>query len=264
MKKLSYVLIISLFIAVPSFADLSDSYSVKFQGVSPQLGVNIRRGGSYLGTQAGQYQIKLKDGDTEDILGKVSGTSNTYNTFCIDIWDSAPSKQYSTKYNLVSLDQSPDQYGGWGPGPMGTEKAGYLATLLDTYWDLDGTVHAQSIGGSSYTAKQAAAALQVAVWEIVTENKTDPTDGSFVWDVKKGDYSDRGNFYIKENDVANLANKMLSNLVCTSDFSNYRALTNNCFQDFVLRVEANVPVPAAVILGVLGMAVAGVKLRKFA
>jgi hypothetical protein len=83
--------------------------------------------------------------------------------------------------------------------------------------------------------------------------------------------SGQGNFYLDtingthgEAEVARLANEMLSELTKTGmDFDRYTALSNGPgdkdVQDFVV-----VPVPAAFLLGLVGLSVAGVRLRRLA
>jgi hypothetical protein len=156
---------------------------------------------------------------------------------------------------------------------MGSLRAGYLATLLNTYWDQDNwssvTSRTFDLGGGPavYSANRVAAAVQAAVWEIVDEFNTDTTGwtGDTVvptgWNVKSDLFRVSG-----DATVQNLANAMLSSVVGTgpSSFANYWGVSNSRdashYQDYVVRV----PAPAAVLLGMLGLSVAGLKLRKYA
>ena len=163
--------------------------------------------------------------------------------FCIDLQDLFPYEE--TLYNAYSLDAVPDVSSG---GPMLSTKASYIAGLLNTY---------------SYDNDLKAAAMQVAIWEIIYEGAT----GASAWEVS--DTTGSGNFYldtvvgnVDEIAVANLANTWLDNVLMASSYSQYTGLGHDVgksTQDFVL-----VPVPAAVILGILGLGVAGIKLRKYA
>jgi hypothetical protein len=254
-KRLIFIAALCAFAAAPALADLTVQYS----GVNPHLGVEITSTGIDGDVVAGQYKIDIQ-GDT----GNIIGAPGVVKVFCIDLWDWDP--EYPQKYVLKPLDQAPDV----GAGPMGEKRAGYLATLLNTYWDQADWSSAGSrrVNGHTYTQAEMAAAVQVAVWEIVDEFNTntngleDPT--AIVptsWDVSGG------LFYISHNEtVANLANALLSNIgtLGPSDFGNYQAVSNhtNCsyYQDYVVRV----PVPAALLLGLLGLGAAGLKLRKFA
>jgi hypothetical protein len=119
-----------------------------------------------------------------------------------------------------------------------------------------------------YSTALEAAAVQVAVWEILDENHF-LFGGANPWNVSAG--LSQGNFYLDTspgNDdeiaVADLANTMLGNLSAAGlPFDRYTAVSNGPgtknWQDFVV-----VPVPAAFLLGMLGLGAAGLKLRKFA
>ena len=84
------------------------------------------------------------------------------------------------------------------------------------------------------------------------------------YDVNAG--ATQGAFYLTgvdadgyKQDARDLANGWLRALsVGGVDFSNYLGLSNEGVQDYVVRV----PVPAAFVLGLLGMGAAGLKLRK--
>ena len=159
---------------------------------------------------------------------------------------------------------------------MGTDRARYLATLLNTYWDWSTPASRTFNLGTSpvvYTPERVAAAVQTAVWEIVDEGNTAngaPDDLAPYWDTRKGS-TNHGNFYVSDDTIARIANVMLQNVRAKgeSDFGGYVALSNDddqdarggyYYQDYVVRV----PVPGAVLLGFLGLSAAGVKLRRFA
>lgn len=254
MKKL--IILMILFSAAPALAD----FTVQYSGASPYLGVNVTSSGNDGTFVTGQYKINIQ-GDAADIAS-IIGAPGVVDVFCIDLWDWAPTTS-GIHYTLMPLDETPDM----GAGPMGGDRAGYLATLLDTYWDADdwSSAASRTFDSTTYTANQVAAALQVAVWEIVDEFNTDPTGPEPItpagWNVTTGS----GLFYISGNAaVTAIANEMLSNVVTLgmSDFGNYRGVSNTTdpshYQDYVVRV----PVPAAVLLGLLGFGAAGIKLRK--
>jgi len=175
--------------------------------------------------------------------------------FCIDLYDIKP--PVSTAYDVVSLDTAPDAISEPGGAGMGADKAAYIAELLDTH---------------AYGTKLEAAAMQIAIWEIIDEDYGDPgldgIPGPSGWNVSSG----QGNFYLDtsqtmESAVAALANSWLSALPATTpatSFSAYTALSNDAGykgdqQDFVV-----VPAPAAFLLGMIGIGAAGLKLRQYA
>lgn len=244
------------FATAPVLADLTVQYS----GASPSMSIYVESssGISERRLVTGQYKIDVQ-GDTGDIIG----APGIVNVFCIDLWDWAPTSPLS--YTLKTLDETPDQ----GAGPMGPERAGYLATLLNTYWDQDNwsSDTSRTFGSVVYSAEQVAAAVQLSVWEIVDEFNTDTTGwaGDTVvptnWDVKSDLFRVSGNMVVQD-----IANAMLTSVVGIgpSSFGNYRGVSNSSdashYQDYVVRT----PIPASVILGILGLGVVGLKLRKSA
>jgi hypothetical protein len=246
-------------------ADKYGTVEVRELNVTPRRTVTVTSTGYNGGAYAGVYNIQLRNstvpdgtfpGDGEDML------DGYVDSFCIDIWDYSPGSW--KPYDVVPLGESPDP----GAGPMGAMRAGYLATLLNQYWDADAS-----------SSSLEAAALQVAVWEIIDEGQNpdgtlpdDPNPNG--WNARNdtagGTLPDRGNFYIGQDNIANRANEMLAQVrsLGTSVFDNvYAALSNDYkqtrpgyYQDYVVRV----PVPGAILLGLLGLTAAGVKLRKFA
>lgn len=102
--------------------------------------------------------------------------------------------------------------------------------------------------------------MQIALWEIMYEAPTTPQ----LWNVTLGD----GVFYLDtttnahgEATIAAIANSMLLGLGQAPSYSEYTTVSysQKNAQDFVL-----VPIPAAVLISLLGMGAAGLKLRKYA
>ena len=245
MKRAFLAALTCAFLAVPVLAD----FQVGETGVSPGLSMTISSSGYSGGVLAGVYQLTI------DGSGSLDGTG--VEAFCIDIWDLAPDLSDNAMYEAVSLSNAPDPGAGSVDG-MGETKARQLAQLLDAWWGA-------SLKAS--TANVQAAALQLAVWEIVDELGID-SDG---YNVTSGQFSASGNA-----EAVALANTMLGSVDdFGADYDSYLALTNDTlhcvsptgeyaglgyYQDYVVKV----PVPAALVLGLLGMGVAGVRLRKHA
>ncbi len=177
----------------------------------------------------------------------------TFETFCIDIWDWSTGR--AGPYDIVTLSSAPDP----AAGPMNDTQARRLAQLLNERWPTVG-----SLQGT------AAAALQAAVWEIVNEPGTlAPAE----YNVK--DETNKGAFWLTGGNEAGAtarqwANEWLWALdESGSSYANYLALTSPSHyypcgpqeQDYLVRV---VPIPGAVLLGLLGLGAAGTKLRRFA
>ena len=212
--------------------------------VDPGMTMRIDSSGYDGGAWVGVYNLNVKSPGYGPIVGDVPG-------FCIDIWDYSPGSYQD--YYVKPLNEAPDP----SAGPMGEARAQYLAALLDARW-------------SNSLTDLEAAALQAAVWEIVDEGNvsagvgSDPVPAN--WNVRNitVDGKSPGNFYVGDDAVADLANSWLATLTAASSYTGYLALSSSVdcthYQDYVVRV----PVPAAVLLGMIGLAVAGVRLRKYA
>lgn len=244
MRRLAFVAVLWVFLSVPALAGIY----VKEVGVDPGLVLEVVSSARdySMSAWAGVYRLNIYGSDAEDL-----GISGTVGSFCIDIYDYSPSDHH-VPYAVAPLEQAPDP----GAGPMGVDRARYLATLLNMHW-------------SDALTDVEAAALQTAVWEIVDEGiGSDPVPAE--WNAWKytnyGALPDSGNFYVKNYQVAMLANAWLGEVrnIGGSDYEEgYLALSNHAYcgpyyQDYVVRV----PVPAASLLGVIGMAVAGLRLRR--
>jgi len=278
MKKLALITVVCAFVAAPVLAAPYGTVKLDEISTSPQTTMTIWSSSfpSGIGAYVGQYDLTLKDSTVPAgalPYGGASLLNGRRPSFCIDIWDYSPTTFVA--YDVVSLNGAPDPQA----GPMGTDKAQYLATLLDTYWDKENWSSAASrtfnigSGNHVFTDNTVAAAVQSAVWEIVDEGNLangleDPV--ALNWDTLSTSAS-KGNFYVSNATVARIANVMLNNVrtLGESDFSHYVAVSNDDdqnasggyhYQDYVVRV----PLPGAVLLGFLGVGAAGLKLRRFA
>jgi hypothetical protein len=222
----------------PAFADLYGTVDATYQSLTrgySQIELSFAGGPLHTEQSIGLHLLNLGALDISSATHTLP--SNSYlqqgivEAFCIDLSQGFPFQ--ATTYDAVSLDVPPNPL-----GPMGTDKALYIAQLLNT---------------QTYLTPDDAAALQVAMWEIIYE--TDAT-----WNTTSGT-----GFYLgsgaNETYIGGLANTMLSGLAKANSYSQYTGLSQygKNIQDFVV-----VPVPAALVLGVIGLGVAGLKLRKFA
>ena len=145
-------------------------------------------------------------------------------SFCIDIDDNTTSSTIT--YNVTALKDAADP----SFGPMGAAKATALAELLYENW-VPGMTNAQLLS------------LQVAVWEVTADGAGGSlADGSFT-------ASDAGaSTYLATIDGGYAPTSL------------FVGLSHDTYQDYVVRV----PLPGAILLGMLGLSVAGIKLRKHA
>jgi len=263
MRKLIFIAVMSAFVAAPAMADHLGTVNLRELSVSPGTTMTVNSSGYDGGAWVGVYNIQLSG------VAGVPAYMNPYLTgnvqsFCIDLWDNSYTGTPGHPYDVHTLNQTPDPMEAPGGVGMGAARAGYLATLLDKYWV------------ANLTSNEAAA-LQTAVWEIVDEARTvapDPTTWNARNDTAGGTLPAIGNFYISNDTIANRANQMLAFVAGAgmSPYGSYVGLWDHSidetgpygglsqWQDYVVRV----PVPGAVLLGMLGLGVAGLKLRKFA
>jgi len=244
----------------PAFANLYGTADVEFKqyirGLTLDTFMTSQDGTSNGDKFAGLASLDITNVSTTGLPSDSYLGLGYEQAFCIDLFDGLPFvipnvPGYGTPhaYDVVSLDSAPDPKAvPTGSTGMGSNKAGYIAELLNT---------------NSYNTAQTAAAMQVAIWEIVDENYD---GGSNSWNVANG----QGDFYLiytpgdgsDEETIAGTANSMLTSLSGPASFDKYTALSNSGskeLQDFVV-----VPVPAAALLGMIGLGVVGVKLRKYA
>jgi hypothetical protein len=179
--------------------------------------VGTTRGGEFLATVAGTGPIGIY------------GPGVTFGTFCVETDEYI---YFGTPY-YVTLSDSAVEGGSGGPEPDPlSPQSAYLYSL----W-LDGTDGVNTIVHSSITAN----ALQRAIWFIEGE----------LWGVEN-DFVDLANVAVAEGGVwfdtwgYTIGDIRVMNLWGDADHT-----VNQ--QDMLVRV----PVPAAVLLGMLGMAVAG-------
>ncbi|UCD51804.1 MAG: hypothetical protein JSW27_04055 [Phycisphaerales bacterium] len=249
MRSLALILVLSVLVATPALADLYGTVDVVYNGYAPQTGVVIYTYTMPLITDGGVAHLELSNVTGVPVWWE-SYLTGSVDSFCIDVADYTPPIGRVVEYDVVSLNSAPDPWA----GPMGEIRARYLAELLDENWS------------SSLTAVEAAA-LQLAIWEVVDESHVsvaDPKLAATGLDIRQG------NFYADATAaILDTAQAMLDAIGDGVDYAGkYVALSNDdlqtskgqmgLYQDWVVRV----PVPTAVWLGVLGLSAAGLKLRK--
>jgi hypothetical protein len=201
MKRLLFILAICALLA----GTASAGPMVQYTGVYGQtVGIaGTWHTGSVL---AGIYKIKI-NGVPMD-------------AFCIDLQDTTTGS--AVEYAKVDLEDAPDVTGDPSLGPMGTAKANEVRKL----WDM-----------AYYPAmtQAQAAALQVAIWEVLVDSTYDVTAGGF-----KLTTADPG------------AQALLDALPNHTGSAGLFALTHKDYQDFT-----TVPAPGAILLGSIGIGLVG-------
>jgi len=175
---------------VSAFADLYGTAAVKYVGLIRGLTLDVTASGGSGSMDAGLASVNITN---LSLTGPNSIPSDSYlnlgyeQAFCIDLYDNKP--YVAAGYSVLSLDAAPDPIAA-PVGGMGSAKAGFIAELLMN---------------NTYETATKAAAVQVAIWEILEEQVNN-------WNVSNG----QGNFYLgtgsDEVAVAGLANTMLNGL----------------------------------------------------
>jgi hypothetical protein len=183
MKKLAFVFLVCVSLTV-FLAGSANAELVKYLGVYGRA-VNISGTWYDGGVYAGIYKLEV-DGVATD-------------SFCIDLADAATPGS-GAQYLPVPLYQAPDS----SMGAMGVAKATDIAKLWDMAYD----------PGMS---EDDAAALQLAIWEVLVDSVYDVASGGFstTWGSRA------------------LAQTFLGNLSTHSGTANVYGLTNDTYQDFV-------------------------------
>jgi len=240
-KKILLFFCFALYFGVaPVKANMYGTADVQYVGLIRGLTLDITAYGGSGSMDAGLVSVDITN---LSLTGPDSIPSDSYlnmgyeQAFCIDLYDNKP--YVAAGYDVVSLDNAPDAVAvPLGSSGMGPDKAAYIAELLIT---------------NSYATKNDAAALQVAIWEIIDEDYGDPgadgIPGPSGWNVTSG----QGTFYLDTNQadellIAGIANNMLNSLPATTpatSFGRYTALSSSGLkesQDVVI-----VPIPAAIL-----------------
>jgi hypothetical protein len=245
MKKLIFITILCAFLTIPALGDFYGTVQLNETTPSPTL-----QGTIYSNYSTGAYNLQ---NGLNVYIGKYNWQLGTYNLesdagfTSVNTWGFCIEMQLSDgwqPYNIVDVQDAPIDHGPDGPTVgMGDAKADYIRELWTAHIDETNT----ALG---------AAAFQAAVWEIVYEDAE-------AWDVGSWDetFSD-STFGTTNTTIANKANEWLQHIL-ENDYAlttNILALSNEDWQDYIVQI----PVPAAVLLGILGLGVAGLKLRRFA
>lgn len=214
--------------------------TMRFNNVSPSQGVRIQLNGSGgFNTPAGSFNWTAKTASSapaDEAFYNTYDVGDSVITFCVEL-DQHVSPNNDYTYQLVSLESVPSP-GTVAGGGMNAIKANYVRELFGRFYK-DGTK------GNIFTNSEAAA-FQLAIWEIVTEDLSNSKD------LGSGVVQGSG------NDAAILlANTWLSELSgdVTKFYDKFKnqeifGLTSASGQDQIVLI--NTPVPATALLGVLG------------
>jgi hypothetical protein len=238
MKKIIFITVVCAFVTGTAMADLG-TITVKYNGMT--YGEADYAYGGGLNNSYGYSGLLSFTPLSGTGMGNNWLSTNPLYAFCIELPQSISGGGTYT-YSVLDLADAPLPAVPASGVPMGSAKADYIRELwAEHYADVVNNV--------------TAAAFQLAIWEIVYEN-------SGTWDVTAWDGT-QDSFKVTGylSGVDTLANSWLAGVADVGgSMANLYALSSNSYQDIIVEV----PVPAAFILGMLGLSAAGIKLRKYA
>ena len=206
-----------------SGATITFQYSGAVNGLT--IGESIDSGATFTDYQSGLLPVTVTS--TSGFAGPVPVN---FSTFCIEPLQGISAGTYT--YTIDPLQDAPNS-----PGPMGTVKADLLRELFGRYY---------SSFQQPITA-QLAAALQIAIWEIVQESS-----GPFSVSTGAIRYQSAAN-----PDVIIQANALLASLDGTGPLlSNLYSIRGVSNQDLAFHAEVSVPEPATLVSTALGLLLA--------
>ena len=271
MKKFSFAIIVCLFIALPSMANPYSDYGGG--GYDGGTAYWTRENGYYSG-DGGEFTVYCSSSNISNdaYASSTSGLGShieSFQTFCLEKSETAyngANVWVSTEF--VNGDPGSHAYEGGidkehnGPGDNLDPRTAYLytqfatgvlgASTADTFDDYD--YDDETVKGRDYSAEQ----LQLAIWYIENEiTYLNINSQAWKW-VQEAGVAVKSGAWTGIGDVRVLQMYTGSDCHCRcgSGYDNK--------QDFLYLECQPVPAPAAVLLGMLGMGVAGIKLRKFA
>jgi hypothetical protein len=264
MRRTIFIITLSVFISTPVLADFTNG-----SGYTGGTASYNRMSGYYTGSGG---EFTLYDTVTTNLLlsnsaydsttsGLLSGHPESFQTFCLEADENAtnPMSIWVSEASVNETNGTAGTYGSgshaWGGGTNTNngDNLNPFTAWLYTQFATGNLIDYAYSGTNSYglNRAQTAGALQWLIW--TTENET----GSHVNGI-----APTGNQVNLLNDWNNLYNAS-----GWTGLGNVRVLQNStsgggAAQDFLYL--SPVPIPGAIILGMIGLCVAGLKLRKYA
>ncbi len=265
MKKVLYAVIFSVFISVPTLADFT-GHGAGYDGGTAMYkrlnGYYAGAGGEFTIYDTASTNLLLTNSAYDSTTSGKGGHPESFQTFCLEANEYAANPM-NIWVSEAFVDGSAGSHA-WGGGTNANNAGDDLDS--ETAWlytqfatgNLTGYAYDNFNPSNGLTRRQSAKALQWLIWTTEGEsnyyvNAIAPNTAqqsliasweSLYADAVQGGWSGIGNVRVLQ------------------DYTYGCGCCYGYAQDFLYLVP--VPVPGAVLLGLLGMAVAGMKLRKFA
>jgi hypothetical protein len=252
LRNLSLVAcLLCLFVAAPALADYSGGqvYYDRITGYYSGNGGEFTLSGTGLLLDLSAYSSLAKN--------QSNPTVPSFQTFCVETAEYV-AQPMNIEVSTTFVDGTSGSHAVWGGQPNVGDDLDPMTAYFYTQFatgNLDGYNYGSG-GYESLTRSQTAGALQRLIWSIEDEgNTTSLAAGTTVQGITLS--ADQANLivdWLKE--YANSGWTGIGNVRILNTYTTSGGLAQD--QLYLL------PVPAAVILGILGLCVAGIKLRKFA
>ncbi|MCA9289628.1 MAG: hypothetical protein KDA25_00780 [Phycisphaerales bacterium] len=208
----------------------ADSVDAQFVGVGLGRNVSITYDGSSFGVFAGQLIHHIDTGG-----GPVDGlTTGDYTTFCTEL-----SQMVATSvspFEVVGLEEAPNS------APMSAVRA---AAVRDLFAYAGSMPYATESTGAN---RDFAAAFQLAIWEVVTEYNGAAAD----LDLGSGTFAASGLYASTYHGggIGAAVTDLFGAIGIGNEVPGLRAISNFAAQDQLVMI----PLPAPILLGILGLA----------
>jgi hypothetical protein len=261
-KKLLFTIILSVLISVPTFADFTGHGAGDYGGTAYPTrlsGYYEGGGGEFTIYDTSSTNLLLTNDAYASTTSGKGGHSESFQTFCMESDESTPDYSYMKIWvseASVNSNGTTNAYGSGSHAWNGGSNTNYGDNLdFKTAWlytqFATGNLYNYAYSGSvnGLNREKTAEALQWLIWDTEGESKS-----SLSLNSTQNTLVSTWNSLYSQSGWTGIGDVRI--LQCYTSYDN-RA------QDF-LYLMTPVPVPGAVLLGLLGMAVAGAKLRKFA
>jgi len=262
MRRVVLITVMCAFVATPVLADFS-GHGLGYDGGT----ANWDRKGGYYAGQGGEFTIwgsgldlsNSAYADTTSGLA-VGGTikSESFQSFCIEVSERIyePMEIWVSEENAAGTGFGTHAWeGGTGSGDDLNAETAYLYTQFAT-GNLSGYAYTGTVGGLDRS--ETAGALQRLIWSIEGEggsNFSEPYYGITLNDDQRDLIDDWEEAFVGSG---------WTGIGDVRVLQTYQKIGDECY--YVLKQDQLylTPVPGAVLLGMIGLGVAGLKLRKFA